>query len=192
MTSDKTEGTDFTYPEGYAEQIAHAVNNWAYLENNINRAIWALAKTAPALGACITSQIASITGRLNALLALMKTRQVSAKLIKRVNRFCEDIRGPTEFRNRIAHDPWFMTNPRGGLAQLRVTAQKSLTFEIKEIPLESLKEQLKVIAKVRAESTAILVAILAELPSLPDIPQSTLDPITFRLQDPQNPSTETK
>ena len=111
MTSDKTEGTDFTYPEGYAEQIAHAVNNWAYLESNINRAIWALAKTAPALGACITSQIASITGRLNALLALMKTRHVSAKLIKRVTRFSEDRRGgqpecTVSFRNADRRGKW--------------------------------------------------------------------------------------
>jgi hypothetical protein len=91
----------------YGECIAHIANNWATLEYSINATIWILAGTAPALGACITSQIPTLFGRLNALLSIMKLRRVDQNLINKVNKFSDTIREPQELRNRAIHDVWF-------------------------------------------------------------------------------------
>jgi hypothetical protein len=93
MTDDPAQAAaELHFPPEFADCIAKVAANWSALEYMINATIWELAEVRPALGACLTAQIATIPGRLAALLALMKLRGISTRLLKRVNKFAESIR----------------------------------------------------------------------------------------------------
>jgi|ERR1700735_1255318 hypothetical protein len=184
MTDGKKEkDIPFDFAPGFDNQIAHAAASWAQIEYYINSSIWALADVAPGLGACMTSQIGSLHGRLNALLALMKLRQVNQKLIDRVNKFSEDSREPQDLRNRICHDLWLRDEgrPNDRMARLEIVANRKLSFEIVRIELDGLKDDLAKIAKVRETMHYIREAIFAAIPTLPEIPPSKLRPIKENL-----------
>ena len=171
--------SDLVFPPEYAELIARIVTNWSSLEYGINQTIWALANTPQAYGACITSQLTSLHTRLSALLALMKVRKCSEKLISRVNKFADDARAPNELRNRVIHDPWLNSFEIPSiLGRLEITAPKKLTIAAKPITTDALKEELRRIKAATDAFYLIKDAILAELPSLPDRHASELNPIT--------------
>ncbi len=85
---------EFHFPPEFADCIAKVATNWSHLEYAINATIWELADVRPALGACMTAQVGSMYGRLAPLLALMKLRQVPARLWKKVIKFAERVRAP--------------------------------------------------------------------------------------------------
>jgi hypothetical protein len=87
-----------------ADCIARVTSCWAGLEYDISATIWALAEMRPALGTCVTSQIYTLQGRLNAVLALAKLRRVDQDIIDRLNRFSHRIREGQDQRNRIIHN----------------------------------------------------------------------------------------
>jgi hypothetical protein len=187
------EPKEFHFIPEYANQIAHGGNHWAYLEYYINSSIWALANVAPALGACMTSQIFTLHARLNALLALLKFRKADAELITKVNKFAEQVRDAQEARNRMAHDLWLLDtfNP-GTMGKMRVTAEKALRFHIKSFPLEELKADVEKINVRRLEFGEIRREIERALPTLPEIPHRELHPIDESHSPPQNPASEKK
>jgi hypothetical protein len=118
----------------YAILIGRVASSWSAVEANINFATWAVAGIAPALGACMTAQINSLDGRLRALLALLKLRRAPASLIKNVNKFADEIRGPNERRNRIIHDAWYW-NSSGQVARMEVVAPRKLKMDLIETSL---------------------------------------------------------
>ncbi|MCH7540335.1 MAG: hypothetical protein IH999_08070 [Proteobacteria bacterium] len=158
--------------------IGRATANWATLEFYINEVIWGLAETPPAYGACITAQIFTIDGRLKALLALLKLRRANTKTIKSVNRFVEAARGPSEKRNRMAHDAWGFGTKSGAPSKIEVTADKKLVFRLRAVDINELKKDVREIEECVVRFVGIRDQILAELPSLPDIPPSELRPIS--------------
>ena len=58
---------EFKFPAEFAAAIAEVTSYWAALEYNIDMSIWHLAGVYPAIGACITTQIYTLDGRLKAL-----------------------------------------------------------------------------------------------------------------------------
>ena len=190
MSDDQQQAQEeFHFPPEYADCIAHVAANWSGLEYMVNASIWELADVRPSLGACLTSQIGSLNARLSALLALMKLRSVDQKLVTRVNKFCATVREPNELRNRIIHDQW--VNDRhnlGSMGRIEIVAPKKLSREIKPIPLDELKGNLKTISDCRFKFGEIRQAIRAALPSLPEMSRTELYPITEILPDPQSPS----
>jgi hypothetical protein len=157
MARDTVSGPpQFHFLPEFAELISHAANSWAYLEYYINASIWTLAGVAPALGACVTSQVYTINARLDALVALMKLRRVDDQLIKRVSRFQGSVREAQDLRNRIVHDLWFNDNhvPKN-MGRLRITATRDLKFGIDSITIESLRSDVTKIEVRRREAGAI-------------------------------------
>jgi hypothetical protein len=142
----------------------------------MNECIWDLAGVWPALGACITAQIFNIDGRLRALLALLKFRRASQTSIDAVNRFAEEVRGPSEKRNRIIHDPWGI-RPDGIPTRLHITANKKLRFDFVVADIPQLQKDMETIKQCVAGFVAIRKTILDELPTLQKIPESELRPI---------------
>jgi hypothetical protein len=177
----------------YAEQIAYGCNLWAMLEYYINNSIWALADIEPAIGACMTSQMYTMNSRLSALLALLKFRRVNQKIIDKVNKFAANVRDAQEARNRIAHDMWLIdrANP-GTMGKLRITADKTLNFDISPVSIEELKNDVAKISARRLEFSEIRDQIIAALPTLPEIPAEELHPIAHAQTRPQNPTSEQK
>jgi hypothetical protein len=95
-TPDHDPAAEFQFPGEFADCIAKVAANWSALEYMINGTIWELTDVRPSLGACLTAQIATVQGRLAALIAVMKLRRVDAKLLKKVNKFAERVRAPQE------------------------------------------------------------------------------------------------
>jgi len=178
MSENNTEYKELPFLPEFANQIAEANNSWAYLEYYINTCIWHLADVAPALGACMTSQIYTLQGRLNALVALLNLRKADQTIIDRVNSFSSRVREASEARNRIAHDMWlndsFLPKQMG---KMEVTANKSLKFQIVSISCDELKAEVAKIHKHRGESEEIRKLIKSALPSLPELPPEVLHPI---------------
>jgi hypothetical protein len=170
---------EFRWITSYAQQIADAANRWAYLEYYINKSIWALADVKPAIGACMTSQMYTLNAKLSALLSLLKLRKASEELIVRVNRFSSGVRDALDARNRLVHDIWLTDElNKSEMGKLRITSDKKLEFKIESVSLVKLTQDVQVIERRRLEAGEIAAAIESALPSLPDIPQAELYPIT--------------
>jgi hypothetical protein len=182
---------DFHWLPEYARAIADAANMWAYIEYYVNTSIWELAELPPAIGACITSQIYTLQGRLSALAALLKLRQADQKIIDSVNKFMERVRDAQDARNRIVHDMWMNDNLHPEMmGKLRITAEKKLHFRIASMPLDELKRDVEKIDTRRYEMSAIRLAIRAALPTLPEIPHAELYPIAESQEARQNRTTD--
>jgi len=125
----------------------------------------------------MTAQIFNINGRLNALLALLKIRRASTKTIDAVNKFADEIRGPSERRNRIVHDPWGRNQTDGSTTKIEITANKKLKFEIVSVDLAEVKKDVDMIIDSVLKFVAIKKLIEAEIPTLPDIPEAELRPV---------------
>src|SRR6266852_2712289 len=123
MAEHRVQKVGFNFVGDYADCIAHAANNWSWMEYELLTVLWFLADVSPALGACLTSQIYTFNAKLDALLALMKLRKVPSEIIDSVNKFASDSRSAQEARNRFAHDVWLNDNENPQtLGKLRVTA----------------------------------------------------------------------
>lgn len=109
----------------------------------------------PAIGACITSQIFTLDGRLKALGALAALREVPEVLAKRINMFGERVRRPLELRNRVMHDQWFQGIRTQAMSQLEIGAKGSLTFGFKPVPIETLQEHREKVRIAMREACAI-------------------------------------
>jgi hypothetical protein len=168
----------FRFIPEFADKIAHAVNNWAYLEYYVSASIWALAEVRPIIGACMTAQMFSLHSKLDGLLAIMKLRQVPQGLLDRVNKFHSAVRDAQEARNRLAHDLWFVDNfDPSKMGKLRITAQRILNFQITSYTETELDEDLKRLIARREEMRQIYFDINAAMPTLPQIPAELLNPL---------------
>jgi hypothetical protein len=180
MTESTPPPRDLVFPPEYPELIARVATKWSSLEYAINQTIWGLADTPQAFGACITSQLTSLHTRLSALLALMRVRGSSKKLID-MNEFADNVRGAQETRNRIIHDPWLNSAEwPGTMGRLEIIAPKKLTIAIRAINITELRQDFEKIKSTTDDFYTIKDAILAELPSLPDRHETELNPIETR------------
>ena len=152
-------------------------SDWAALEHYINESIWALADVEPAYGACMTAQIYTIEGRFRALLALLKKRRANKHTIALVNKFAESARGPNDKRNRIIHDPWGFGILTGSPSKIEITAARKLVFRLRRVDITELAKDQKAVHDCVIKFIEIKDRILAEIPSLPEIPLTELRPI---------------
>jgi hypothetical protein len=168
----------FSFVPEFADCIARIASCWARLEYDMNASIWSLSETRPAFGACITSQIYTTQGRLNAILALGKFRQLDARLMKRLNKFSEKIRIGQDVRNRTVHDMWLNDNISSAhMGHLVITANRVLEMKIQSVSLPELRDDLEKVEDIQTEFLKIRRAIDDALPSLPEMSHEELHPI---------------
>jgi hypothetical protein len=173
---DRLEGFKFA-PE-YTQKIAEITACWSCLEYQISMCIWHLAGVYPAVGACISSQIFTLDGRLKALKSLLTLRRAPEELCKRINKFSERVRGPLELRNRVIHDQWFSDDRTPALMQqMEIGAKGTLTYGFKPVPIAQLKDDHSKIVSAMIEASEIRDAVEDALPTLPEIPSRELHPI---------------
>ena len=176
---DKGTNPEFKFIPKYADTIASIANQSATIEFYVNHSIWIVANIDSPSGACITSQIYTLQGRLSALLALLNLHRAPDALIKRVNKFSEKVRGPTENRNRILHDIWLKDNRNlESMGRLQMTAAKTLKFEIVDVPETELQAISDELGACRLEMYEIRGDIFSAQPTFPGIPPTELNPIS--------------
>lgn len=119
-------------PDHY-KAIGYVVVAWSFMETLIDATSWELAQVDQQHGACLTSQIAGSSRKLDALLALIRYRVApSPALDKKLNRFAKDTMGLAERRNRVIHDPWVSWAKDGKIRRFEISARKNLKVEAEE------------------------------------------------------------
>jgi hypothetical protein len=147
--------------------IGAVAAEWSLFEHAINRFIWELAEVEDEVGACITSQIISIRGRLDAAISLCRLRGAPDGLLKDLNRFAEASNGLGRQRNRIVHDTWSYGLTTGKTYRLEVTADKRPVFEFKDHSESEILQTAIKLAENRAEWGKLATKILDALPTSP-------------------------
>ena len=154
----------------YQAAIGRITTAWSDFEFEVNRAIWELAGIDGEHGVCLTAQIYSIQGRINALIALAHLEGASKTTIGKLNKFASHKVEPlSQKRNRIVHDPWCRGKETEIVGQILATAQRKLDYRIREVTLEYLKATWQEILRLRQEFLILwgelhheLVALRAE------------------------------
>jgi hypothetical protein len=153
-------------PEFY-ELVGRVACDWAALEMKINDCIWALSGSPYGAGACVTSQIYTIDGRIKALVALLNLKGAT-ELVEKTNVYHEQvIRKASIKRHRVVHDIWF-SDDRGEASQLLVTADKRLRFEIITRTIIDLRKDHKIVEGALFDFLSIYDEIGALLHTLPN------------------------
>jgi hypothetical protein len=148
----------------YYTAIGRVAAAWAHLELIINHSIWELANVEQRIGACITAQIISPGARFRTLVALVAERGGSQEAIKSLNSFSSEVDARARERNRIVHDPSFVTGDTGVFHQLQITADRKLEFDFKPLTLDHIQSTEKKIIKLISRYVALIEGILAGLP----------------------------
>jgi hypothetical protein len=163
----------------YAACIAEAANRWAWVELEVHWMLWSLLEVNPTLGACLTAQIYSFNAKLDALLSIMKLRNVPRSLIDRVNKFTQTHREALESRNRFVHDVWLKDNLNpDAMGRSTMSARRKLDFRTETVSVESLKDDMATISRSQETITAIRKDVIDALPTLPKIPHEALHPLS--------------
>ena len=110
-------------------------------------------------------------------MALLKKRRADKRTITLVNKFAESARGPSDKRNRIIHDPWGFSPLDGSPSKIEITADKKLVFRLRHVDIAELEKDQRAVHDCIIKFVGIRDRILAEIPSLPEIPLTELRPI---------------
>jgi hypothetical protein len=89
----------------YILAVGRITTLWASLEWELNQTIWELANIELGAGACITSQIFTVSSRMRCIIALVHYRHGSNDLLGDLEKFMRKVEGLSRQRNRYIHDP---------------------------------------------------------------------------------------
>lgn len=161
--------------------VGRVASEWARLEHFLDAIIWDLAELEHAAGACITAQMIGATPRYRTIIAQLTLRTKADerwnKYIGKINGLMNSTYDPQDRRNRIVHDPWYVTFERGpGLlsrmlsekpAQFKSMPQKTLQFGIVEIDVTEIEKTSTDIKKLSERAEQLLTEISAQLRASP-------------------------
>jgi hypothetical protein len=143
--------------------------NWSALERLTDSAIWRVAKIpTDEAGACITAQIFTMEGKLKALIALLRVRNVSKAAVADLNKFADDMRGLGEQRNRVVHDPWVGDVPYGNPHRFQMTAQRTLVMDYTPMPTTEVTAVAERISDAVDRFDVIIRTAISELEPSPE------------------------
>lgn len=129
----------------YIERIGRITTTWAGFEHQIDLTIWALAGLSKRKGACITTQIGSVHGRLRALKALMIEQNTPQLFRDELNKLdAKFIQPSLKDRNQFAHSSaWAGIVDGRFVPSLRIIrVDPALTYEDKAFTLAELEAAL--------------------------------------------------
>jgi hypothetical protein len=160
--------------------VGQVASEWAHLEHTLDIIIWELATISQPDGACITAQLMGVAPRYRTLIAQLthrsKTQPQFARFITKVNTLTGSSHDPQERRNRIVHDPWYVTFESGfglltrplseQISQFKSMPSKDLKFGIVEADLEQIKKTITDIKNLSAKAEVLKNEISDELEAL--------------------------
>lgn len=89
--------------------IGRVASNWTLFEHTLDLIIWDLAKIPQPTAVCLTGQMMGATTRFKIIEALGRQIGLSKSDLQPVRTLKTSHYEVIEKRNRIVHDPWFMT-----------------------------------------------------------------------------------
>jgi hypothetical protein len=117
--------------------LGHVAAIWASLELEINMAIWELANVEP--GACMTSQLFSLSSRMRVLRSLIQIRGATPQAVKKINAFSETVMGLGRRRNEYVHDAWCIDESTGEVKRIHATMEETFTYGFTPTRTEELR-----------------------------------------------------
>jgi hypothetical protein len=125
----------------YLAAIGLVATHWAGFEFLLDAAIWVLAGIDHVdYGACMTAQIANSGRKLDAIIALSARRGCAENILKQLRSLAGKTGGLQRRRNRIVHDAWMVDAKSRTHYRLEVTAAKELSFEMKAVSLDEVRQ----------------------------------------------------
>jgi hypothetical protein len=146
--------------------VGHVASTWSHVEHVLDLIIWELSKTEPTLAACITAQIMGIPPRCKAIIALGKVRGLAEATLKCVERFMRKSYDVADERNRIIHDPWYISKGETEPAQFKSMPFKDWRYGIKPVTESAIKQTIETLTQRLTEAHDLRKKILDELQSL--------------------------
>ncbi|WP_284946041.1 hypothetical protein [Acidisoma cladoniae] len=137
--ADDQDWKDHRFDE-YALAVGWIAGLWSQIEAGLDEAIWELANVEIGPGACITSHIGSIGGRIRAFMSLIDYRGATTEQAKYWNGLFVKVEGLGRRRNRFVHDAITIGGESGILRRRQVTADRKLVFDYLEADLAQMKD----------------------------------------------------
>jgi hypothetical protein len=147
--------------------IGLVATNWAALETLVSSAIWQIGEIPDEIGACVTSQIYTLDGKIKALVSLLRVRGGLDRVVGDLNAFHSKAQGASEKRNRVVHDPWVADAVTGVAHRLQVTANKKLVYGHVPQSTEELKLLATEISGLVDRFDELIRPALARFPAVP-------------------------
>jgi hypothetical protein len=149
--------------------VGRVASGWAHLEHALDLIIWDLAGAPPEKVACITAQINGATPRYRAVVLLLRQRNHNNlnKLSEKAKELMQKTFDPTEKRNRIVHDPWYVITDQKLTAQFKAMPSKDSRFGIYQVDAEEIESVIEVARKLTDQVHNLRSEIQAVLSTLP-------------------------
>jgi hypothetical protein len=144
--------------------IGRVASGFAHLEHILDLIIWELVGSDETKVACVTAQLNGARPRYDAIVSLLKERkdQAFSDLVKEV----ESLKGKTfdhaENRNRVIHDPWYVTDNKAIFtAQFRSMPAKDPKFGIISVDKTDLETLIETADQLAATAGDLLKKVRA-------------------------------
>jgi hypothetical protein len=116
--------------------VGRVSSAWSIFEHHLDRTIAALSEVPNRRCACITAQMLGAVPRLNAIIALSKSRSASKALLRKIETHLNVTYSLADRRNRIVHDPLLLEIRSKTARRLTVTARKELKYAYEEADIK--------------------------------------------------------
>ena len=143
--------------------VGRVASAWAHLEHALDLIIWDLSEIDPQRTACITAQMLGAGPRYKAVYSLLQQRNTDE--FRQLGEEAKELMNKTfdhsEKRNRIIHDPWYVTNAKP--AQFRAMPTKDPRFGVFEIDNIGIEAVIAAGNRLESQVSDLRVKILAAL-----------------------------
>ena len=143
--------------------IGRAASAWAHFEHTLDLIIWDLLGVDQAKAACASASVMGATNRYKIIISLLRQRKhrKSDDLIESVEKLMRKTYDPTEDRNRIVHDPWYLYDT--DVAQFRAMPAKDPKFGVCKVDTNDIERFLKTANEVSEKAAFLRQQIIVAL-----------------------------
>jgi hypothetical protein len=127
--------------------VGRVASDWAHVEHLFDEMIWHLGAKDVVRGASITAQMTGVASRCRAIIGLLTTigkrpQTNTQSLISKTEELMNKSYGPSDRRNRIVHDPWYVYTGLNQTAQFKAMPHKDLRYGVHPVDFTELNNAL--------------------------------------------------
>ena len=143
--------------------IGEIASEFARIEHMLDVTIWRMAGLSAHTGACITAQLMGVRPRCLSILALARQAELSEVVQKEIRKFMADSYKPSEERNRLVHDSWYVHKKSGETAQLRSMPKDELMYAHMPVTEADCQKVYDLVHRFAKRADALRGHVLADL-----------------------------
>ena len=143
--------------------VGEIASEFSRIEHMLDVTIWRMAGLSAQIGSSITAQLMGIRPRCLSILALANNIGLPEEIRKEVRQFMNDSFKPSEERNRLVHDSWYIHKKSGETAQLRSMPKEQLLYGHAPVSEADCQKVLKLIHGFAKRTDTLKGHVLAAL-----------------------------